>query len=71
MSRGEVGYVSSLACQLPHTRTNSPAEFLLELGRHDISRTTLTLGSMLILGYHTSYKYSLYHGGLNVTRISD
>ena len=42
-SQGEVGQVSSLACQLPLTQTNSLAEFLLELGRHDISRTRASL----------------------------
>ena len=42
-SRGEKGQGSSSANQLPLTRTNSPAKFLLELGRHDISRTRISL----------------------------
>ena len=32
-----------LANQLPRTRTNSPAEFLFESGRHDISHTRVSL----------------------------
>ena len=42
-SRGENGQGSSSVNHLLLTRTNSPAEFLFELGRHDISRTRLSL----------------------------
>ena len=37
--QGEIGHVSSLLSQFPLTLINSPAGFLLELGRHDISLT--------------------------------
>ena len=56
---GEVGHMSSLACQLPLTRTNSPIEFLLESGRHNnsLARVSLTLRYILMSVYHTDYTY--------------
>ena len=42
-SRGESGQGSLSASQLTLTRTNSLAKFLLESGRHDISRIYISL----------------------------
>ena len=42
-SRCERGQGISSTNQLSRTRTNSPAEFLLESGGHDISRTRVSL----------------------------
>ena len=42
-SRCERGQGISPANQLPRTRTKSSAKFLLESGRHDISRTRVSL----------------------------
>ena len=42
MSRGEVEQGCSPASQFSLTLTYSPVEFLLESGRHDISRTTVS-----------------------------
>ena len=42
-SRGENAQGSSSASQSPHTRTNSPAEFLFESSRHEISHTLMSL----------------------------
>lgn len=39
----ENGQGSSLASQLPHTQINSPAKFIFESGRHDISLTRMSL----------------------------
>ena len=42
MSRGEVRQLCSPASQFSLTLTYSPAKFLLELGRHNINRTTVS-----------------------------